>query len=558
MFFLLVLLPKDPANAQQYFTIPDPAFRDYLDKNYPYLLNNQKQLIIASANSFAGTISCMGMGIRDLSGLEYFTNLLQINCSKNTLEKLPSLNALKGLTHLWAEECGLTELPEISHLKNLQVFDVKSNNLSVLPNLSGLTSLTYFDCSINKIVLMPDLSGLVNLESFYCYRNRIEAISSVLNSPNLKIFDCSFNNLKSVPDLSRSTNLIEINLAMNFISELPSFVNLINLERLYLYNNSLTMLPVLPPGDKLMLLNAASNKLISIPDLSTKTSLTVAAFDHNHISFSDIIPQVAHPSFASVFIFNPQDTINDFTNVSAIVGDEVGISVKRDAQINSSRYFWKKDGSFFDTTTSNSVLLKSIKKSQEGSYIAEVVNSTPGLESLRLIFKTVSLKVSECGASSTTYNYSIVSNSCREGAVISIENLNSSALNGPFKYQLVTKGVKSLWYTTTQIDELKPGVYDLIIKDKNSCLTELKNYILIPNAEDCDNVITPNGDGMGDYYSILASGKIKIYDKSLKLIKELIGPGIWDGTDSRGEIVPIGLYIIVINDKDKINILVLN
>jgi len=553
-----VLWSGNLAIAQQYYTIPDPAFRDCLDKNYPFLLNGQKQLIIASANSYVGTISCMDMGIKDLSGIEYFYNILQINCTKNPIEKFPSLNTLQSLTHLWAEECGLTECPEISQLKNLQVFDVKANNLSVLPDLSGLTALKYFDCSINKINVMPDLSGLINLESFYCYKNSIGSISSVLNSPNLKIFDCSFNNLKSIPDLSKNLNLVEINLGMNSIVELPSLVNLNNLERLYLYSNSLTKLPPLPSGNKLTLINAASNKLTAIPDLSSKTTLSVAAFDHNQISFSDIIPQVAHPSFASVFIFNPQDTINNFTNISVPASSDVEISAKRDAQVSSNNYFWKKEGVFFDTTTINSILLKSVKKNQEGNYLAEVVNSTSGLEGIRLIFRTVSLKVSGCGAASTSYSYSIVSNSCAEGAAISIDNINSSPQSGPFKYQLVSKGVKSLWHTTAQIDELKPGLYDLIVQDKNSCLTELKNYILIPNADDCDNVITPNGDGMGDYYSILATGKIKIYDKSLKLIQEFTGPGIWDGTNSRGEIVPIGLYIIVINDKDKINILVLN
>ncbi|MBO9698947.1 MAG: hypothetical protein J7604_01995 [Sporocytophaga sp.] len=555
---MIVLWSGNPAAAQQYFTIPDPAFRDYLDRNYPFLLNAQKQLIIATANSYTGTISCMDLGIKDLSGLEYFRSILQINCSKNPVEKFPSLNGLQGLTHLWAEECALTECPDISQLKNLQVFDVKSNNLSVLPNLSGLTSLKYFDCSINNISVMPDLSGLINLESFYCYRNNIGTISPVMNSPNLKIFDCSFNNLKSIPDLSKNINLVEINLGMNSITELPSLENLNNLERLYLYNNSLTKLPLLPSGNKLTLINAASNKLTSIPDISSRTALTVAAFDHNQISFSDIIPQVAHPSFASVFIFNPQDTINNFKNVNVSAGSDVEISVQRDAQISSNSYYWKKEGIFFDTTSFNSTLLKSAQKNQEGNYIAEVVNSTPGLEGLRLIFRTVSLKVSECGAISTSYSYNIVSNSCAEGATISIDNINSSPQSGPFKYQLVSKGVKSLWHTTAQIDELKPGLYDLIIQDKSSCLTELKNYILIPNAEDCDNVITPNGDGMGDYYSIQATGKIKIYDKSLKVIQEFTGPGIWDGTDFRGEIVPIGLYIIVINGKDKINILVLN
>ncbi len=553
-----MLWSGNPAIAQQYYTIPDPAFRDCLEKNYPFLLNSQKQLIVAAANSYTGTFSCMDMGIKDLSGLEHFISILQINCSKNPVEKFPSLNPLQNLTHLWAEECGLTECPEISQLKTLQVLDVKFNNISVLPDLSALTSLKYFDCSINNINVMPDLSSLINLESFYCYRNNIGSIYSILNSPNLKIFDCSFNKLKSIPDLSKNINLVEINLGMNSITELPSLENLNNLERLYLYNNSLTKLPLLPSGNKLTLINAAGNKLTSIPDLSSKTTLTVAAFDHNQISFSDIIPQVAHPSFASVFIFNPQDTINNFKNVNVSSGSDVEISAQRDTQVSSNSYYWKKEAIYIDTTTVNSILLRSVKKNQEGNYIVEVVNNTPGLEGLRLIFKAVSLKVSGCGAASTSYSYNIVSNSCAEGAAISIDNMNSSPQGGPFKYQLVSKGVKSLWHTTTQIDELKPGLYDLIVQDKNSCLTELKNYILIPNAEDCDNVITPNGDGMGDYYSILATGKIKIYDKSLKLIQEFTGPGIWDGTNSRGEIVPIGLYIIVINDKDKINILVLN
>lgn len=558
VFFIVVVWLNPTATAQEVYAIPDPAFRAYLHTNYPFLLNSNKELIISSANDFNGTLSCTDLGIQDLSGLEYFTSVVQINCSKNPLGTFPPLNTLQGLTHLWAEECDLVELPDLSQLGNLQVLDIKSNNISVLPDLSGLVSLKYFDCSFNKIRTIPDLSALLNLESFYCYKNVVESIASVPDSPNLKLFDCSFNKLKSIPDLSRNVNLIEVNLGMNAIEELPSFETLNNLERLYLYSNQLKQLPPLPVSNKLKLLNAADNNLTSIPDLSSRTELTLAAFDHNQISFSDIIPQVAHPSFASVFIFQPQDTINSFTPVNALLGSDVELSAKRDAQITSNTYLWKRDNSYFDTTSVNVLLLESVQKDQEGRYVVEVVNATPGLEAIRLVMKTVELSVSVCGTQSASYSYGIVSNTCTEGAVIAIEHTSAIPQNGPYKYQLVSRGERSLWHTSSRIDELKPGWYDLIVKDRNDCTTELKNFVQIPNASDCENVITPNGDGVADYYTILASGTVKIYDKSLRLVKELTGPGIWDGTNSNGEIVPIGLYIILINDKDKINVLVLN
>ncbi len=85
----------------------------------------------------------------------------------------------------------------------------------------------------------------------------------------------------------------------------------------------------------------------------------------------------------------------------------------------------------------------------------------------------------------------------------------------------------------------------------------LKDYVNVPVAEDCDNIITPNGDGIDDTYFIEHSGKAKIFTKQGKLIKEIATPGYWDGTDTSGRIVGLGYYIILVNEKQKLGVIVL-
>jgi hypothetical protein len=124
-----------------------------------------------------------GRDIDDLSGLEYFTSLQELNCralllrtlpelpdslvvlicANNTLESLPKLpNSLQVL------ECELNILDNLPELPDtLNRLTCNNNHLTQLPELPD--SLTYLYCSQNDLTSLPELPN--SLISLYCFDN---------------------------------------------------------------------------------------------------------------------------------------------------------------------------------------------------------------------------------------------------------------------------------------------------------------------------------------------------------------------------------------------------
>jgi Leucine-rich repeat (LRR) protein len=104
--------------------------------------------------------------ITDLSGIEGFLNLEELNIGSNTITNFPRLpNNLKKLT---INNNNLSTLPELP--STLEVLICKNNNLTSLPTLPS--SLMHLDCSSNKLTELPaDLpEGLMVLD---CSNNHL-------------------------------------------------------------------------------------------------------------------------------------------------------------------------------------------------------------------------------------------------------------------------------------------------------------------------------------------------------------------------------------------------
>lgn len=97
------------------------------------------------------SLDISGYGIKDLKGLERFTNLQTLDLSNN------------GLTGK-----GLTSLSNLTHLKSI---DLKNNDLKDVSSLKGLTSLTYLDISNNGILDFSPLKDLTQLKTLYLRGN---------------------------------------------------------------------------------------------------------------------------------------------------------------------------------------------------------------------------------------------------------------------------------------------------------------------------------------------------------------------------------------------------
>ena len=105
----------------QYVTLPDPNFTSWIENNIPGAVNGLGQLDTTYPGVVDNTeINCSGSFITSLEGIEYFKNLKSFDCSRNSIDTLPSL--AHSVQYL---RCGENYL----------------QNLTVLP-----TSLLLLDC----------------------------------------------------------------------------------------------------------------------------------------------------------------------------------------------------------------------------------------------------------------------------------------------------------------------------------------------------------------------------------------------------------------------------
>mgnify|MGYP005845412933 CR=1 FL=1 len=106
---------------------------------------------------------------------------------------------------------------------------------------------------------------------------------------------------------------------------------------------------------------------------------------------------------------------------------------------------------------------------------------------------------------------------------------------------------------------LRPGTYELIVRDNNDCEEHYSRSIEIVKSKKCRYpVIAPNGNGLADRYFIDYNGKARIYDRYGKVVKsEFSVPSYWDGTDDAGRPLPMGSYMIVCENDEFINITII-
>jgi hypothetical protein len=175
--------------------------------------------------------------ITDLTGIEGFVNLEELNISNNNIQIFPQLP--EKLKRLMITNNNLTSLPALPN--TLEMLDCRSNNLTELPFLPN--TLVSLDCSSNKIKVLPDLWPEA-LTMLNCSNNALIGISPAL--PNgLKVLLCYKNKLVTMPTLPNT--LTHLNCGNNLLSDLPFLPT--DLRSLVCSNNpTLLCLPILPSG----------------------------------------------------------------------------------------------------------------------------------------------------------------------------------------------------------------------------------------------------------------------------------------------------------------------
>ena len=170
--------------------IPDDEFAAALEA---FDRNKDKVLVWGEVMNVT-SLDVSGLGIKDLTGIEIFRNLMHLNCSNNYLMIL-----------------------ELNKNTKLKTLDCSINRLSTL-NIEKNKELVTINCSDNQIVDLTATTRMSNLETLKCDCNMVALIDLTKNT-NLKTVDCRDNKIRNL-DLSKNANLEKFLCSENSLTQL--------------------------------------------------------------------------------------------------------------------------------------------------------------------------------------------------------------------------------------------------------------------------------------------------------------------------------------------------
>ena len=242
--------------------IPDPLLRAAISEelgksvNAPITAEDMKRL------TFLSIIE--GQDIRDLTGLQFATNLSSIRIEGS---KVSDLSPIAGLAQLKALDIDSIDSPSVIHdakqlsrlvnltflalhgvedltplagLPKLEQLFVSHSNIRDLSPLAGLTKLEHVYLPGGDISDLTPLAGLTELEELHLHRNSISDISPIAGLTGLNRLDLGFNAISDVSPLAGLTNLKWLSVADNDISDVTPLARLINLQWLGVYKNEIS------------------------------------------------------------------------------------------------------------------------------------------------------------------------------------------------------------------------------------------------------------------------------------------------------------------------------
>ena len=285
--------------------IPDPNLRTAiaaeLDKslNAPITSEEMKRLTGLGAED---------RNIRDLTGLQFATNLSYLTVRQNQISDLSPIaglislkelifhhnpisdispvRRLTNLTTLVLHHTSVSDLSPVAGLINLQHLDFGDANVSDLSPVARLINLEFLAFPRNSISDLSPTAELINLKSIFTWGNRFIDISTLTRLKKLETVDiCGADlNQASLAPLTNLPHLRALYLARNGISDVSSLARLTGLTHLDLSRNEISDISPLATLSNLKLLSLRNNNISDISALARLTNLTWLNLAENEIS----------------------------------------------------------------------------------------------------------------------------------------------------------------------------------------------------------------------------------------------------------------------------------
>ena len=260
-------------------TFPNETFREYISTQFDNgdgILDTAEREAVTEIKVSGGY---NGEKITNLKGIEFFPNLLYLDCSENNLSSLDvSYN-----TELMMLLCYQNKLNSLDVTRNPALITLNCNHNSLTSlDVSQNTALTNLKCFTNNLTSL-NVSKNDNLETLHCYDNQLTELD-VTQFIALQELKCDNNNLTSL-NVSKNTKLVTLTCDHNSLTSLDVSQNPA-LELLDCVHNSLTSLDV-SKNTALKSLDCSRNSLASL-DVSKNPALTSLFCSQNSLASLDV------------------------------------------------------------------------------------------------------------------------------------------------------------------------------------------------------------------------------------------------------------------------------
>ena len=184
--YLLLYFVVCSAVFAQVVNIPDPALDRLIRQKLR--IRSDRPITQDDMRNLRGDLDAGGnIGITNITGLEYATNLTTLSFYHNPISDISPMSGMTGLTgfNLWS--CQIEDLTPLRHLPNLTGAILGNNRISNLEPLSGLSNITFLDMDSNRISDISPLSTLHNLVRLELDGNQIVDYSPLANLTSLQV-----------------------------------------------------------------------------------------------------------------------------------------------------------------------------------------------------------------------------------------------------------------------------------------------------------------------------------------------------------------------------------
>ena len=210
---------------------PDEKFREYVKTKFD---KDNDDILSADEIAEAKEISVEGNPITSFKGIEYFTALTSLECSRTKLTSLDTSHN-KKLGYLRCNYIPDLTTLNVSQNTELKVLYCNDNALADL-DLTNNSALEKLECGGNEFTTL-DLSKNTNLKYFGFFNGKLSSLDLANNTNLEELYFCG-NNFSTI-DVSKNTNLKFLHLFSNQLITLDTSKNS-NLQRLWVYTNPLT------------------------------------------------------------------------------------------------------------------------------------------------------------------------------------------------------------------------------------------------------------------------------------------------------------------------------